>query len=147
MNKVPKTIEITIEWSFSTPKFDNYQNFLIEVEGYNKEITKEMGLLNPLRVLNWYNRKKLEHDTGFQKMKLTYEYSVEKPNGDWIDRENTIEIETIAESLTIGEILYHLHNRARDHLADQDHSFFEGLELMEGESTENTPKYYVLLGS
>lgn len=50
---------------------------------------------------------------------------------------------------TIGELLYKIHNVVCDNLENDDHVYFEGLDLWEGEHPNypNIPLYFLQQGS
>jgi hypothetical protein len=78
---------------------------------------------------------------------ITIQYSY------WDDEEEEIEddfnLSADGSFFTAGELLFKIHNHVVDKLENNDHHFFEGLTLWDGENHSNpdAPLYFVNQGS
>lgn len=130
-----KKIMQNILWNFGTKPFESKQTFIVELEGYNKEVTGqefsidlESPVLNSTRVVIQY----MFFDD--QEEEIEPSFLLEADNSNFF---------------TQDELLYKVHNVVYTKLKDQNHKFFEGLLLWEGENPNypEVPLYFVQLGS
>jgi hypothetical protein len=121
-----------VYWGFYGGKYTSMSKFIQEVINYNKDFNVEW---NP-------------DETVLAVSSVTVQYSY------WDEEEDETEedFDLVADNtsgFTAGELLYKTHNKVVDRLENEDHHFFEGLTLWEGENYSNpgTPLYFLNQGS
>lgn len=77
---------------------------------------------------------------------IQYSYGVQDPLGQWDYMNEIVRIRS-DRPLTQGELVLRLRHAAHSHLVDQDHHFFEGLELMPQSFEPGVPAYELVTGS
>lgn len=132
----PKRLMNDVLWNFKDKAYSSVPEFIIAVMKYNENIfgedfefdTDKKALESPTVVIQYsYWDDELEDD-------MEPDFLLNAANGQFF---------------TQGELLYKVHQRVREKLQDQDHSFFEGFLLWEGENPNNpdVPLYFVMQGS
>jgi hypothetical protein len=132
----PKEIMKDIFWSFDDKKFNTKEDFERALIAYNLNIRNQQPHLDVDK-----------HVLETPKVTIQYFY--------WDEREDdTLEPDFLLSAnnssyFTLGELLYKVHNEVCEKLAQDDHHFFEGFELWEGENPNNpdTPLYFLQQGS
>jgi hypothetical protein len=130
----PVEILPELAWSLAYPVPENLEAFRHALIQDGKGIGFEQDLT--------------EFDTPFpgNALDIRYSYGVQKPSGWWETRHEIVRIRSEAP-LTYGAIVFRLHQESHHRLVDQDHSFFEGLELMFREYEAGVPAYKLVTGS
>src|SRR3989338_3708892 len=77
---------------------------------------------------------------------IQYSYGVQTPSGEWEDVKEVVRVQS-DRLLSHGELVLRLHEAAHRHLVDQDHHYFEGLELMPESFENGVPAYELSTGS
>ncbi|MEI3790883.1 MULTISPECIES: hypothetical protein [unclassified Chryseobacterium] len=126
----------SILWNFTEQKFSDIENFRIALKDYNEKITDEKFLENldkPILKIN--------------KVAIQYEYWDENIE-DIIEPDFLLNADN-GQFFTTAELLFKIHNQVHEKLKDDDHHFFEGLELWTGENPNypDTPLYFLQQGS
>ncbi len=129
-------ISQNILWNFGKQKFLTIENFRLALKNYNEEIRGEFfseDLDLPILKAN--------------KVAIQYEYwdqSIE----DIIEPDFLLNADN-GQFFTTAELLFKIHNQVHEKLKDDDHQFFEGLELWTGENPNypDTPLYFLQQGS
>ena len=131
-----KTMIKDVLWNFEKDKFTSLEEFKKALIKYNEDITG--------------NSFKLSLDEPFFKLpEIMIQYS------HWDDvEEDEVEPSFLIKAnnkkaFTRGELLYKVHNEVCEQLKDEDHKFFEGFDLWEGENPNypNIPLYFLQQGS
>ncbi|AZA50454.1 hypothetical protein EG346_20720 [Chryseobacterium carnipullorum] len=129
-------ISQNILWNFGKQKFLTIENFRLALKNYNEEIRGEFfseDLDLPILKAN--------------KVAIQYEYwdqSIE----DIVEPDFLLNADN-GQFFTTAELLFKIHNQVHEKLKDDDHQFFEGLELWTGENPNypDTPLYFLQQGS
>ncbi|REC78655.1 hypothetical protein DRF60_09420 [Chryseobacterium elymi] len=126
----------SILWNFTEQKFSDIENFRIALKDYNEKITDEKfseNLDKPILKIN--------------KVAIQYEYWDENIE-DIIEPDFLLNADN-GQFFTTAELLFKIHNQVHEKLKDDDHHFFEGLELWTGENPNypDTPLYFLQQGS
>jgi len=136
MEQYPKHILQDILWNFSEEKFPVIEGFRLALKAYNERIKAEPFNVDfDQTVLN----------TG--RVAVQYEY--------WDNEiEDSIEPDFLltadnGEFFTVAELLFKIHNTVQEKLKEDDHHFFEGLDLWIGDHPNypDTPLYFLQQGS
>lgn len=135
MRKYPDLLFQTVCWSFAEPAAASPDAFLEQVRAYAMDI----GDADPVA--------ELTHRLPFFDVRLRYEYGVRGPDGEWTTRTDEVRVVGPLGSLTGAELLWELHLACHATVGDDDHHFFEGLELRSAGTADGPPSYDVLLGS
>lgn len=100
-----------VYWQQGIDKFSSLEDFVAEVELYNQAIAPELTEWNSKQVIC----------TG----PITIRYEAL-----WKDEEDLLEVivSTVEEPITMGQLLFRLHNESVEFFRDTDHCFFEGFE-------------------
>jgi hypothetical protein len=116
-----------IFWTLGRNKYKTYDDFIVAVRDYNKDICRDIGLIS-----SWNPDEEISQ----QAILVVYE-------AGWKDEDDTISLEIGEENqvLTMGKFLFSLNNITYDFFKDANHCFFEGLELVNGN------KYELWIGS
>lgn len=125
----PKRIMKDIVWSFRESYPDRVA-FIDEVRDYHLAIVKSTDRWRPDEVVLTAPR-----------VHITYEHW---EGDDQLDRTTTFTADD-GRAFTTGELLWKINEDAAPRLQNQDHKFFEGLDL--GETEGNDPTYDMHLGS
>ncbi len=136
----PEQLLSGVAWSFRETAANDLQSFVEDVYRYNDEI----GYPIPL--------SSLESPIGISAIAVRYEYHAEHPavgsnEVEWVTEWKEVEIRSDGASLSAGEILFKIHQAAHPYLKAQDHSYFEGLSIVNGATYMGLPVYEVFLGS
>jgi hypothetical protein len=131
-NKISQNILCNI----GKQKFSTIEDFRLALKNYNEEIKGEKfseDLDLPILKTN--------------KVAIQYEYwdqSIE----DIIEPDFLLNADN-GQFFTTAELLFKIHNQVHEKLKDDDHHFFEGLELWTGENPNypDTPLYFLQQGS
>ena len=122
-------------WSFKQPAPASPALLIDAVEKYHVQIKFP------------FDKGALTSISPFTQVDLEYEYSVQKPNGEWEHMPVVVRVGDGTHSLSYGEILWRLHAEAHQHLHNQDQHYFEGLAPKEKAINPGVPAYEVYLGS
>ncbi|WP_027386033.1 hypothetical protein [Chryseobacterium gregarium] len=125
-----------ILWNFQEEKFLSIENFKTALKIYNEKITGET-----------FEKDLLKTILNIPKVAIQYEY--------WdYEIEDSVEPDFLLnadnkEFFTTAELLFKIHNEVCTNLKEEDHHFFEGLDLWGGENTNypNIPLYFLQQGS
>jgi hypothetical protein len=130
------TILQNILWNFTEQKFSGIENFRIALKDYNEKITCKNFLEN-------LDKPILQTD----KVAIQYEYW-DKSIEDIIEPDFLLTANN-GEFFTADELLFKIHNYVHEKLKEDDHHFFEGLELWTGENPNypHIPLYFLQQGS
>ncbi len=131
-----KTMIKDVLWNFEKDKFISLEEFKKALIKYNEDITGDYFKI-PLD----------EPFLEFSEIIIQYSH--------WDDiEEDEVEPSFLIKadnktSFTRGELLYKVHNEVSEQLKDEDHKFFEGFDLWEGENPNypNIPLYFLQQGS
>ena len=129
----PQELMSNIYWGFYGGKYESREKFIQSVNEYNK------GFNNA-----WFPDETVLACTS---VSIQYSYWNEQ---DEDEIEEDFELFADNKSgFTAGDLLYKIHNKVVDRLEDEDHHFFEGLTLWEGENYNNpdVPLYFLNQGS
>jgi len=129
----PEQLMTDVYWGFYGGKYDSCDVFIREVIEYNKN----------------FDKKWIPEEIVFAGTNVSIQYSY------WDDEneeEEEDDFDLVADNKTCfsaGELLYKIHNQVVEKLEDDDHHFFEGLTLWEGENynNPNSPLYFLNQGS
>ncbi len=146
-NEAPDTIDFGIEWAFDSPSPETLEEFVSQVREINKEITKDIGFFNIIRIRNWWNRSRLDTGIGFDRINLRYGFSIEQESGEWEEHQDTLRIIGSKGEITRGEIIFWLHHKTEGKLVGQDYYAVEEIYLVEPEDEDEVPTYEVFFGS
>ena len=105
-----------IYWSLGGDQFSSYDEFVEEVRRYNQRVAPDSTTWNPDQIVC----------TG--PVTIVYEAL-------WKDEDNTLEVvvSTAKEPISMGQLLFTLHNESTEFFSGADHCFFEGLEEAKAE--------------
>lgn len=131
-----KTMMKDVLWNFEKEKFPSLEKFKEALIKYNETIKGEPSKIN------------LEENV-LNTKQVVIQYSC------WDEQEeDEIEPSFLLEAdnnsfFSAGELLFKVHNQVRDQLKDEDHKFFEGFDLWEGENPNypDVPLYFLEQGS
>lgn len=100
-----------VYWLLGTHEYDSYDSFVDDVTEYNQQIAPEENGWDPDKVVCQ------------GPLKITYEAL-------WKDEDPLLEISITNNTapVTMGELLFVLHNESVDFLFDADSVFFEGFD-------------------
>jgi hypothetical protein len=132
--QLPHKILPDLAWSFAEPLPTTFNTFLAELQSYGKSVNapvtaSELATRFPLSAMD-----------------IEYKYSARSSTGAWVDVPAIVRVRRPSPP-TYAELLYELHAAAYDNLHDQDHSYFEGLGLIDKENEKGIPVYELYLGS
>ena len=134
MPSYPAEILPQLLWSIAEPIPADMADFREALARYAGDIEAEQDLS--------------EFDTAFPSnaLDIRYSYAIQKSSGSWEEKYEVVQIRSDSQ-LTYGEIVLRLHRAAHHHLAEQDHHFYEGLELITREYEHGVPAYELITGS
>lgn len=135
MSKFPASLLQDVCWSFAEPVAASSEAFLEAARAYALDI----GSADP--------GPELERSLEFSDVRLGYEYSVQSPAGDWETRKDEVRVVGSRGGLTGADLLWELHLACHTTVGEDDHHFFEGLELQSAGASDEPRLYQVLLGS
>jgi hypothetical protein len=129
----PEEIMTDVNWGFYGDRYNSLPEFVKAVIEYNQELCKE-----------W-----IPDEIVLACTDVTIQYSCWN---DGEDEETVEDFNLVADNpsgFTAAELLYKIHNVAVYNLEDEDHHFFEGLTLWDGENYSNpdAPLYFLNQGS
>ena len=129
----PEELMTDIYWGFYGGKYPSREKFIQAVIDYNKDFNKE-----------W-----VPNETVLAYANITIQYSYWDDDEEDETEEDFNLVADNKSDFTAGELLFKIHNQVVDKLENEDHHFFEGLMLWEGEnySNPNTPLYFLNQGS
>lgn len=133
---LPKQILNNILWSFDIDKFANRTSFESAVIQYNETIKNEPITVNFDSVV-------------LKTPQVCIQYSYwDEVDDDIIEPDFLLGADN-QQSFTISELLFKIHNKVCEDLKNDDHHFFEGLTLWEGEHPNypQIPLYFLQQGS
>lgn len=126
----PKYLFKDIYWSFSIGEITSIEDFVSEIEGYYKAISRKKFPLKWNEVV--FDFPKLE----LQYVKRT-ENDIEEPY-ELVEADN-------GQNFTVKELLYKTH-KVGINLENDDNCYFEGL-LYSEDDNEGVPIYFLITGS
>jgi hypothetical protein len=128
----PKQIMSNIYWGFYGGKYDTKKEFISEVIKYNNEFNNDW---NPNEII-----------LNLKIVTIQFSYW---DDGEEDEIEESFDVCADNDFFTSGDLLYKIHNQVVEKLEDEDHHFFEGLTLWDGENYSNpqTPLYFLNQGS
>ncbi|QLG46839.1 hypothetical protein [Costertonia aggregata] len=123
-------------WNFKNKVYASLPDFVVALMSYNENIFGED-----------FEFQKDEKVLESSKVVIQYSYWDEEKEDD-LEPDFLLKADN-GEFFTKGELLYKTHNEVHEKLQNQDHSFFEGFLLWEGENPNNprVPLYFVMQGS
>jgi hypothetical protein len=129
----PEELMSNIYWGFYGGRYDSYTQFVKEITTYNKDLNNEW---NP-------------YETVLNCKEVTVQYSYWDENEEDEIEEDFNLLADNQTNFSAGELLFKIHNQVVEKLENEDHHFFEGLTLWEGEnySNPNAPLYFLNQGS
>ena len=134
LKQMPHWILPDLAWSFSRDIPDCLAEWEEALVAYGDDVgipaeRDSLRLVLPVRALD-----------------VQYTDRIRGVNSEW---QRTSQVVSVRASrlLSCGEILYEVHKAVHAKLKDQDHSFFEGLKLLDGVFEQGVPAYTLLLGS
>ncbi|MCR5077390.1 MAG: hypothetical protein K6A82_05050 [Prevotella sp.] len=133
----PKELLSGIAWTFRQEAFSSLAAFTKDLKEYNEEVSGESFSDT------WSDELKLIGN----RILVQYEYW-DSSQDDSREEQLLLQADD-GRHFTTAELLYKIHNQVRDKLVDDDHVFFEGLELLEEDDAKcpDIPCYYILQGS
>lgn len=133
---LPAKLLRNILWNFDQEKFGSQQDFETELLRYNELITDEKPKFDVSEIV-YIQPKILIH----------YCYWSEEEDDD-LEDDFLLESDN-ARDFNLGELLYKIHNRICENLKNDDHVFFEGLDLWKESHPHypDVPLYFLLQGS
>jgi len=125
-----------IFWNFNEQEFPSIENFRIALKDYNEKISGK-------KFSEDLDKPVLKTD----KVAIQYEYW-DKNIEDIIEPDFLLVADN-GEFFTIAELLFKIHNHVYEKLKNDDHHFFEGLQLWTGENPNypDIPLYFLQQGS
>jgi hypothetical protein len=136
MPDFPQVLLLSVPWSFVEPVPESPAALIEAVRAYAEDIQAEDPEWELARVLP------------FTDVRLKYGYAFEFADGDWRDREAEVRVVASAlGQLTGADLLWELHVSWAATVPEEDHHYFEGLELDDWGDVGKPPVYRVLLGS
>jgi hypothetical protein len=135
MPSFQKNLLQDVYWSFSEPTPSSPEGLVEAARQYAEDI----DCPDPTCVL----AAKLP----FSDVKLSYTHWVRDESGEWEEREKQLRVVGPGGSLTGAELLWELHVACAATVGENDHHFFEGLELQDAGGKDAPPLYEVVLGS
>ncbi len=128
----PKEIMPDVRWGFYGGIYKTFETFITEVKKYNEDFENDW---NPNEIV-------------FDAKVLTIQFAYWDEDDD-DEVEEDFDLHADGDSFTAGELLFKIHNHVVEKLEDDDHHFFEGLTLWEGENYSNpqAPLYFLNQGS
>lgn len=133
--QLPAQIMSRAAWSFAEPAARSAEAMREAVAAY----ARTLGIEPDVEVLGG--------EFPLPTIDVEYSYAARQRDGKWLEVSSIVRIKAEGERLTHAEILWKLHGAAREHLADQDKQYFEGLVLKQRHDGDSVPLYEVLLGS
>jgi hypothetical protein len=135
MRQLPESLLQDIYWSFAEPvpkTPDELVTAALDYADANEASSTATKLLEALP---------------FRDCVVQYEYYVRAEPDDWQAKSDQVRIVSSGPALTGAELLWELHVACHATVGQQDHHFFEGLELIDASSGVEPPVYEVHLGS
>jgi len=136
MRIFPETLLCDICWDFAEHRYENIHEFNMSVAAYQREVSAK----------NTWQPDMIAIDA--PQIRIYYEVWEETEKDD--DDNITKELMLIAKNtpyLTQGELFFQLHNALAQEMSRRNHSFFDGLYLLDHTMNENIPCYMLRLGS
>jgi hypothetical protein len=132
--KLPRKILPDLAWSFKEPLPTNPSLFVAALRAYGESVKapvvdSELQVRFPLASLD-----------------IEYTYARRSESGAWVDVPVTVRVRRSSPP-TYAELLFELHFSSAERLHEQDHSYFEGLWLLDKENEKGVPVYELYLGS
>jgi hypothetical protein len=135
MPSTQKNLLQDVYWSFSEPTPPSPEALIEAARQYAEDIDCQ----DPTRVLS--------ARLPFSDVKLSYTHWVREESGEWEERTEQLRVIGPGGILTGAGLLWELHVACAETVGENDHHFFEGLELQEEGGREAPPLYEVVLGS
>lgn len=136
MPREPKTLLRDVCWSFAEPVPRSPADLLKAASAYAASVESE----DPT--------KELQRSFPFSDVRIKYEYAIRSSDGDWGTIESEVRVVNAQlATLTGAELLWELHVACAETVGQNDHHFFEGLELDGERFGSEPPTYRVSLGS
>jgi len=135
MLSIPRDLLRDVYWSFSEPTPQDPHALIEAAREYAAEIDAPDPFAN------------LAASLPRADLRLSYTYGVRGESGEWEDRNEELRVVGTGGHLTGAELLWELHVACAATVGNDDHHFFEGLQLQDPGSESAPPLYEVLLGS
>lgn len=129
--KYPQEIMTDVRWAFYGGQYDTIEEFMKAVQEYHEELDAD----------GWQPKEVV---LACKEVTVQYAYWDEDEEDE---TEEDFRLTADGDGFTAGELLFKIHNRVVGHLENEDHHFFEGLSLYEDAAPENSPFYFLELGS
>lgn len=130
--KYPTTIMDEVRWAFYGGQYATIEEFVKAVQEYHEELDTAKEWQPEEMVLRC------------KEVTIQYEYWDEEEDEE---TEEDFRLTADGDSFTAKELLFKIHNRVVEHLEDEDRHFFEGLSLYKEAALEDSPLYFLGLGS
>ena len=135
MSSFQRNLLQDVYWSFSEPTPSSPESLVEALRQYAADI----DCPDPTRILS----AKLP----FSDVRLTYTHWIRDESDDWMEKVEQLRVVGPSGALTGAELLWELHVACAATVGENDHHFFEGLELQEVGGKDMPPLYEVVLGS
>lgn len=134
LKQMPHTILPDLAWSFSRDTPESIVEWEEALSAYEEDVgmpveRESLWLMLPVRALD-----------------VQYTYWVVGNNNERQPKSKVVSVRA-SRLLSCSEILFEVHKASHAELEDQDHCFFEGLELLDEVFEKDVPAYKLLLGS
>ena len=131
---LPRKILPDLAWSFKEPLPANPALFVSALRAYGESVKAPVV------------EAELQSRFPLPSLDVEYTYAKQEDSGFWTDVPVKVRISRSAPP-TYAEVLFELHIASAEKLQDQDHSYFEGLWLLDREYEKGIPVYELYLGS
>lgn len=129
--KYPKEIMKDVRWAFYGGQYNTVEEFMKEVQEYHEELDA-----------NGWQPDKVVLECKVVTIQYTYWHEEEED-----ETEEDFKLTADGNGFSAGELLFKIHNRVVGHLEEEDRHFFEGLSLYNDAAPEDSPFYFLELGS
>ncbi len=119
-----------VSWNFDQKVFDDPEKFHIALTDYNTEIGSDLG-------------EEIFYSLDFNQVTIVFDYT-ELLDSKWVRTQKSVILKSSQDEFSEFELLYLLHNSIQSYFKDYDHSYHEGLELLENKKDIT---YELVLGS
>lgn len=136
MSKLPPRLLEDVYWSFAEPVPASPDAFIEAARDYAADVETQ----DP--------SAQLRRPLPFSDVRILYSYGYRAESGEWQDRTNEVlVVASLSEPLTGAALLWELHVACQATVGEDDHHFFEGLELVSAATAGQPPVYEIMLGS
>lgn len=132
---LPLHILADLPWSFTELAAADVGSFVEELRAYGDTIHVDV------------DERELQTRFPGTALNVKWAYWVREPSdGEWRQREAVVKIRC-EERPSYAQVLFSVHAAVHSVLSDQDHHFFEGLQLVQEAGDDDVPVYEMHLGS